>query len=138
MRSGLPSHQYSDDTQLYYAASTRHSVVDIKVIETYTRAVQEWFLNNDLLLNLAKSEVIAVGTPTQGRFATRDFINIAGSPLHPVDNVKSLGVYADLNLAMNVQVVLVGRTSQCQRPSAFTKTTVHDAKNLHLIKSVNL
>ena len=51
-----------------------------------------------------------MGTPTQGRFATKDFINIAGSPIHPVDNVKSLGVYADSNLAMNVQVVLVGRT----------------------------
>ena len=138
MRPGSPSHQYFDDSQLYYAAGTRHSVVDIKVIETCPLAVQEWFLNNDLLLNIVKSEVIAVGTPTQERFATKDFINIAGSPLHTVDNVKSLGVYADSNLAMNVQVVLVGRTSQCQRPSAFTKTTVHDAKNLHLIKSVNL
>ena len=59
---GLDHHQYADDTQLYDVISTKHSVVDIKVIETCTLAVQEWFLNNDLLLNPAKSEVIAVGT----------------------------------------------------------------------------
>ena len=38
---GLDHHQYADDTQLYYAASTRHSDVDIKVIETCRLAAHE-------------------------------------------------------------------------------------------------
>ena len=100
---GLDHHQYADYSQLYYAVSTRYSVVDIKVIEAGTLAVQEWFLDNDLLLNPAKSEVVAVGTPAQLRFTTKDFkINIAGSSLHPVDKIKSLGDYIDSYLSMNV------------------------------------
>ena len=94
--------------QLYYTISTRHSVVDIKVIETWTLAVQEWFLNNDLLLNPAKSEVVAVSTPAQQRFVMKDLkINVANSLLHLVDKVKSLGVYIDSDLSMNAQVNLV-------------------------------
>ena len=112
---GLDHHQYVDDTQLYYAVSTRYSVVDINVIETCTLAVKEWFLDNDLLLNPAKSEVIAVGTPAQLRFATKDFkINIAGSSLHPVDKIKSLGEYIDSNLSMDVQVNAVCRSRNYQ------------------------
>ena len=60
---GLDHHQYTDDTQLYFAVSTSYSAADIKVVETCTLAVQEWFLHYDLLLNPAKSEVVAVGTP---------------------------------------------------------------------------
>ena len=66
---------------------------------------------DDLLLNPEKSEVVAVGTPAQIRFATKDFkINVAGSSLHLVDNVKSLGVYTDSNLSMDVQVSAVCRS----------------------------
>ena len=91
---GLNHHQYDDDTQLYYTVSTRHLVVDINVIETGALAAQEWLYYNDLLLNPAKSVVIAVVTPSQLRFATKDFkINVGGSPFHLVDKVKSLGVY---------------------------------------------
>ena len=108
---GLDHHQYADDTQVYYTVSTRHSVIDIKVIETSTLAVQEWFLNNDLLLNPAKSKVIAVGTSAQRRFATKDFkINVAGSPLHLVDKVKSLGIYNDSDLRIAAQVNAICRS----------------------------
>ena len=55
--------------------------------------------------DIAKSEVMAVGTTAQLRCATKDFkINLAGSPLHLVDNVKSLGVYTDSDFSMNAQV----------------------------------
>ena len=74
-------HQHADDTQLYCAVSTNYTTADIKVIETRMLAVQEWFLDNGLLQNPAKSEVIAVGTPAEIRFATKDFIiTVTGSP----------------------------------------------------------
>ena len=105
----MDHHQYADDTQLYYAASTRCSVVDIKVIETCTFAVREWFLDNDLLLNPVKSKVVTVSTPAQ--LATKDFkTDVAGSLLHLVDKVKSLGVYIHSNLSIDVQVDVVSRS----------------------------
>ena len=58
----------------------------------------------ELLLNPAKSEVIAVGTPAQWRFATKDFkMNVASSLLHLVDKDKSHGVYIDSDLSMDAQ-----------------------------------
>ena len=107
--------QYDDDTQLYCVLNARHSVVDIKDIETWTLAVQEWFLNNDLLLNPAKSEVIALGTSAQRRFATKDFkINVAASPLHLVDKVKSVVVCSDSDLSMDAPVNTVCRSCNYQ------------------------
>ena len=51
--------------------------------------MQELFLNNDLLLNQEKSEVITAGTP------------------HLVDKVKSLGVYIVSDLLTDAQVNVV-------------------------------
>ena len=56
-----------------------------------------------------------VGTAAQLRFATIDFmINVAGSPLHLVDKIKSLGVYIDSNLSMDAQVNAVCRSCNYQ------------------------
>ena len=62
---GLKHHQYADDTQLYFAVRASHYNDDLNIIEKCTSSVQDWFLVNDILLNLTKSEVIAVGTATQ-------------------------------------------------------------------------
>ena len=51
----------------------------------------------------------------QLRFATKDFtINVASSPLHFVDKIKSLGVYIDSNLSMDVQVNAACRSCNYQ------------------------
>ena len=77
--------------------------------------MQEWFLNNDLLLNPINPDVIAVDTLAQRRLAAKDFkINVAASALHLVDKIKSLGVYTDSDLSMDAEDNAVCRSCNYQ------------------------
>ena len=59
-------HQYADNTQLYVAAKAEVDTVDtLKITSSRTHAAQSWFLLNDLLLNLDKSEVMVIGMRAQ-------------------------------------------------------------------------
>ena len=62
---GVGYHQYADDTQLFYALSASEIDASLTVVEECTHAVKRWFLENDLLLNADKSEVMFVGTAAQ-------------------------------------------------------------------------
>ena len=96
---GLKHHQYTDDTQLYFAVRASHYKDDLNIIEKCTSSVQDWFLVNDLLLNPTKSEVIAVETATQRRTTiSAGTVAIAGAPLSFVDNIRSLSVQINSDL----------------------------------------
>ena len=64
---GVGYHQYADDTQLFYALSASEIDSKLTIIEDCSKAVKRWFLENDLLLNADKSEVMLVGTAAQLR-----------------------------------------------------------------------
>ena len=49
---GLKHPQYADDTQPYFAVRESNYKDDLNIIEKCTSSVQDWFLVNDLLLNL--------------------------------------------------------------------------------------
>ena len=85
-------HQNADDTQLYVAAKAKVDTADIlKTVSSCTHAVQNWFLLNDVLLNVDKSEVIVIGTRTQVKaYPCGDHVDVAGTFLKLRDNVKSL------------------------------------------------
>ena len=75
----------------------------------------EMVLNNDLLLNSVKPDVIAVDTLAQRRLAAKDFkINVVASALHLVDKIKSLGVYTDSYLSMYAEDNAVCRSCSYQ------------------------
>ena len=65
----------SDGTNLLHSEDLRECDEDIKKIEECTLAVQNWFLQNDLQFNPAKSKMITLTTVAQ-RYAT---ISTAGS-----------------------------------------------------------
>ena len=53
---GVKYHKYADDTQLYTALTTSPDTT-VDLLESCSSALQQWFWQNDLLLNPDKSEV---------------------------------------------------------------------------------
>ena len=108
---GLKHHQYADDTQLYFAVRASHYKDDLNIIEKCTSSVQDLFLDNNLLLNPTKSEVIAVGTATQRRTTiSTGTVAVAEAPLSFVNYIRWLGVQIDSDLSFDAQVHAVCRS----------------------------
>ena len=53
-------HQFADDMQIYLSLSDTNN--NLVTLDQCTNAVKAWYLQNDLLLNANKSEVMFVGT----------------------------------------------------------------------------
>jgi len=64
---GILHHRYADDTQLFFALKAATIDTDIHLLESCSQAVQGWFLDNDLMLNADKLEVMLVGSGAQLR-----------------------------------------------------------------------
>src|SRR5664279_4282078 len=107
---GVQHHQYADDTQLFFAMKASTIDDDIQSLEICSSAVRRWFLENDLLLNADKSEVMFVGTPAQLRKADRiSTVEIACVVLPVSSEVKSLGVIIDSRLSFKAHVNAVAK-----------------------------
>jgi len=79
---GIGYHQFSNDTQLFFAVDTADSA-DLTCVTGCSDAVRLWFLESDLLLNGDKSESVVIGTAAQLKSATTAFTSVtcAGSSL---------------------------------------------------------
>jgi hypothetical protein len=92
-------HQYADDTQLYVGISAPNGPLPSTVLDECTTEVQNWFLQNGLCLNPLKSEVLIIGTGYQLRkIDPTSPILVAGCPIIPSSEIKSLGVTIDQQL----------------------------------------
>ena len=79
---GVQFHQYADDTQLYTAVSAEDDDSCIRNLELCTKAVRDWFLQNGMLLNPDKSEVLLVAGRMQAlKFAGGTGVSVAGSDI---------------------------------------------------------
>src|SRR5664279_711335 len=102
---GVQYHQYADDTQLFYALDASKIVLNMNILETCTRAVKRWFLENGLQLNPDKSEVMLVGTTQQLSAADHvKHVSVAGALIPVKTELKSLGVTFDSRLTFNTHV----------------------------------
>src|SRR5271155_4156573 len=63
--SGLSSHLYADDTQLYISFPPSESSISLTLLSSTLDAVHAWFTSNRLLLNPSKTEHLLIGTPQQ-------------------------------------------------------------------------
>ena len=107
---GVGYHQYADDTQLFYAISASEIDSKLPIIEECSKAVKRWFLENDLLLNADKSEVMLVGTAAQLRKMDHiRTVNVADAVLPVSEKVKSLGVILDNQLKFGDHVNSVAK-----------------------------
>ena len=88
--------QYADDTQLYLSMRADESAQGIDILCSCSKAVRDWYLSNNLLLNADKSEMIVLGTANQLCLATTvDSVEVAGATLPVAPTLKLLGVILD-------------------------------------------
>ena len=104
------NYQYADDTQLFYALTASEIDTSLTVVEDCSRTVKRWFLENDLLLNADKSEVMFVGTAAQLQKTDHiQSVNVADAALPVSRKLKSLGVVLDRHLNFSDHVITVAR-----------------------------
>jgi len=111
-RHGVQYHQYADDTQLHLSMRVNNnSESRLRQLADCTDAVKLWYLNNGLMLNPDKSEVMLLGTGKQ-LHAADDIrsVTVAGIGLEVKEELKTLGVVLDSGLTFNKQVNAVARS----------------------------
>jgi hypothetical protein len=109
---GVQFHQYADDTQLYTAVTADDDESCIRNLEQCTKAVRDWFLQNGMLLNPDKSEVMLVASRAQAlKFAGGAGVSVAGSDIAFAVQLKSLGVVIDRYLSFDQHVKDVVKSS---------------------------
>ena len=107
---GIQHHQYADDTQLFFALKAEKIDSEIHKLESCSCAVRRWFLENDLLINADKSEVMLVGATQQLTKADKQrTVNVSDVALPILSKVKSLGVTLDSQLSFKTHVNAVSR-----------------------------
>lgn len=109
---GVHFHQYADDTQLYTAVKSGSDSESIRRLEECSQAVRDWFLENGMLLNPDKSEVLLAGTRVQTqKFSQGSGLAVAGSDIKFSVKLKSLGVTLDQSLSLDDHVRNVVKAS---------------------------
>lgn len=99
---------YADDTQLYLVLDPSDRDNAIQRLEMCIADVKAWSVNNKLMLNESKTEVIHL-TSRFKRSPSFPDINICGSDISPSVSVKDLGVIFDSTLQMKDHVRNVAR-----------------------------
>ena len=108
---GVNQHQYADDTQLYISISKPKAGSDLQLLETALLKLSYWFSLNYLALNHDKSEAILLGTSQRNlTLADISAVNVAGSTIGFVDNIKLLGVTLDKSLTFRKHIALTSQS----------------------------
>ena len=101
-------HQYADDTQLYTSVDSSSSV-DIARLSSCAEAVTKWHLENCLLLNPSKTELLVTGTRQQvtkfqNATAESPAFQFAGNSVSRSNSIRVLGVTIDQHLTFDSHV----------------------------------
>ena len=108
---GIISHQYADDTHFHISITQNSLSSSLQSLADCSTDIYRWYLNNFLMLNPDKSEVLLVGTGQQlSKFLTLTSINIAGSFLPFSDSIKLLGVTIDSHLTFQNHISQIIKT----------------------------
>ena len=107
---GVLYHQFADDTQLLITMNVNDASPAPKRLAACSAALRLRFLQNDLLLNSDKSEVVILGTAPQLRSAAViRVVDVADGRLQVAPKLKSLGVAIDSHLWFDYHVRNVAR-----------------------------
>ena len=109
---GVQFHQYADDTQLYIGVSPADVAITVDLLDRCTSALEDWFSQNGMCLNPAKSEVLVLGTRQNlSKLHGNQSFSIAGCSVRPSDKIKNLGVTLDPTLSFDAHVSAVCKAS---------------------------
>lgn len=97
--------QYADDTQFLHTSTLNNIDELIRITEDTLMKCRQYFLNNGLMLNSAKTQCIFIGSrQILSRIPPNTTININGDTIHPSTCVKNLRVYMDRYLVFDVHI----------------------------------
>ena len=93
---GIKFYFYANDSQVYAHLSKKNASTAFEKLNRCLDDVKEWMSTSKLKLNPEKTKFIIFGSKGQRDKLNACFsIDILGSPLCPVDSVKTLGVWFD-------------------------------------------
>ena len=95
---------YADDTQLYVSFRPDAQEQSISNLEACVDYIRGWMLQNRLMLNDSKTELMIIGTPKQTSKLNLNGITVGNSVIKPSVNTRNLGVQLDTHLNMEYHI----------------------------------
>ena len=112
---GMIYHIYADDSQLYITITPSDDISRLTAnIERCVRDVNCWMSENMLKLNESKTEVIFFSAKKQNDPFADVHLTFGDSVIHPVREVRNLGVYLDQALTMEAHMKYVEKSCNFQ------------------------
>ena len=113
----LNSKSYADDTNVYQSFDIKDgSALPTAQIENCLGDVSKWMIQNRLMLNPGKTEAILFLPKSQLKHFPLESlqIRVGTSVIHPVVEIKSLGVILDSAMTMEQHISSVTSSAWCQ------------------------
>ena len=108
---GVKYKAYADDIQLYMTTATTDLTASAHKMEECITSVQRWLTERLLVLNLAKTEAILIGTPQKLKKATLTQLMVCNTSIPLSKTVRDLGVTVDSSLSWQPHVGRVCATA---------------------------
>ena len=107
---GMGFHFYADDTQIYMLFNPSDALQSKSLIEECIQDVQQWVVANKLKLNGDKTELLVL-TARQRPQPSVHSIKIRADIIKASKSAKSIGVWLDSVLSMDVQISNICKTA---------------------------
>ena len=125
--------QYADDTQLLITGQKTELPSMVRRMESALGTVCQWFAQNHMKLNAAKSQLLVLGNPKILERIHKITLSMQNATIHESDTIRNLGLTMDRSLSYDMHVKSVcgsrqmhryiDRTSSCQTLRAKTSLT---------------
>ena len=100
-------HLYADDRTIYCRAKTKHEAE--KCLQSNLDRVSRWFQENQLVVNVSKSNIMLIGTKASTSNSSI-VTSLNGQNLTHVSNIKLLGLQIDSVLNWKLHIDSIGNT----------------------------
>jgi len=133
IRESFKSKLKTDDTQIYSFCSPGTTIELQSRWSACIDDVSQWMKSNRLQLNAVKTEVIwCSSTRRQHQIPTAPLM-VGSDAVHPVQSVRNLGMYMNLDLTMRTQI---SRTVSCPDGTNTQHQTVCDKTSTSVTSGV--
>jgi hypothetical protein len=109
--NGSSYHGYADDTQLYAAFSLDSMSQSIAQVEVCVDAVRSWILDNNLMLNDGKTELIVLSSKYQLQQAEPITFHIGNCSIGVAQKVRNIGAIFDRHMTMINHINTLARSA---------------------------
>ena len=101
--------QYADDTQLLISGKKSELPRLVQEMELAIQTMQQWFSQNHMKLNAAKTQLLVLGSPQNLRGMDKVVLTMQDTVIHESDTVKNLGLVMDRHMNFDAHVSQVCR-----------------------------